>query len=196
MSASLKSGPRSQSMSSRCPRCRYWGKPACPSGNVFKVEGPDLGLVVGRRKHVPFLSDSFTNLCRSKLDAQTKESRDGALAPSRFGAFGALGGRVERCRLDTRRPDLKVGAVAETYSWQRVSVALIGADQVHPSAERSRLSQKSPPACVGGISVAQATGTCRQAQSFAFLTACLEPGCAWGLTFSVVPFVTWSALSS
>ena len=86
------------------------------------------------------------------------------------------------------------GAVAETDSWKRVSVALIAADRVHPSAERSRLSKQSPPACIGGTSVAQATGTCRHAQSFAFLTACLEPGCAWGLTFSVVPFVTWSAL--
>ena len=26
------------------------------------------------------------------------------LAPSRVGAFGALGGRVEKCKLDTQRP--------------------------------------------------------------------------------------------
>ena len=32
------------------------------------------------------------------------------LAPSRVGAFGALGGWVERCRLATQRTDLKVEA--------------------------------------------------------------------------------------
>ena len=98
--------------------------------------------------------------------------------------------QVERCRLDTQRPDLKVeGAPAETRSWKRVSVALTAADQIHPSAIRPTLT------CIGGTSIAQATGTCKHAQNFAFLTACLEPACTWGLTFSVVPFVTWSAFS-
>ena len=87
------------------------------------------------------------------------------------------------------------GWVADTDSWKRVSVALIAGDQIRPSAKRPTLSKESPSACIGGMSVAQATGTCRHAQNFAFLTACLEPGRTWGLPFSVVPFATLSALS-
>ena len=94
-----------------------------------------------------------------------------------------------------RRPDLKVGAVAETDSWKGVSVALVAADQIHPSANHPGLGKETPPTGIGGTSTAQAAGTCRHTQNFAFLTACLEPGCTWGLTFSVVPFVTWSASS-
>ena len=85
--------------------------------------------------------------------------------------------QLERCRLDTQRRDLKVeGVPAETHSWKRVSVALTAADQIHPSAKRPTLIAKSPPPpALGGTSVAQAS---------AFLTACLERACTWGLAFS------------
>ena len=63
----------------------------------------------------------------------------------------------------------------------------------NPSAERPTLRRKSPSTCFGGTSVAQPTGTCRHAKHLTFLTACIEPACTWGLTFRVVPFVTWSA---
>ena len=85
--------------------------------------------------------------------------------------------------------------VAETCSCNRVSIALISANQIHPTAKRPTLSNKSPPKYIGRTSVAQPTGKCRHAQDFTFLTACLEPACTWGLTFSIMPFVTWSAFS-
>ena len=149
---------------------------------------------MARRKHVPCLSDSFANLCRSWLDAQKEEKghvclRCRELGPSEPWEAGLRGAawtrRGQICRLRVR--------VAEAYSWKRLSVALIAADQIHPSAERPTLSKESPPSCVGRTSVAQAAGTCRHTQNFAFLTACLEPPSRWGLTFRVVRFVTWGA---
>ena len=71
------------------------------------------------------------------------------LAPSRVGAFGALGGRVEKCKLDTQRP---VTAALPVWS---------GALADHP---------------------------------FLFATR-HEGGTFPSATFSVVPFVTWSAFS-
>ena len=82
---------------------------------------------------------------------------------------------------------------ADARSWKQV--ALIAANQVHPPAKRPAPRKQAAPTCIGGTSVAQPTGTCWHAHNFTFLIACLEAAGTWGLTFSVVPFATWSALS-
>ena len=100
--------------------------PSCPLGNAFKASGKlSLEVLVAvRRKHVPFLSDSFASLCCSRLGAQKAERR----VMCACAVAHELGPGVERCRLS--RADSGV-EVAETYAWKRVSVAPIAANQVH-----------------------------------------------------------------
>ena len=103
---------------------------------------------------------------------------------------GSPRGQVERRRLGTQRRDVKDSVRSRCVAAWRVLVT-VGCWHVSKKA-RGRCDCHESSSTIGG-KFSFGTSVARHPHNFTFLTACLAPARTWGLTFGVVPFVTWSA---